>query len=115
MSSTFYIVQHEFKVGKAEEWWEKFYAAMASGGGWDDVVAENKGKGFYNHSANAVSKAGPLYCFWEVKEGLSAEEFQEFIDGPSGPGFGQDALMNICKPIDTTLMNGKTPYPPVFS
>ena len=45
----------------------------------------------------------------------SAEEFQEFIDGPSGPGFGQDALMNICKPIDTALMNGQTPYPPVFS
>ena len=52
---------------------------------------------------------------WEVKEGISAEEFQEFIDGPSGPGFGQDALMNICKPIDTALMNGQTPYPPVFS
>ena len=115
MSSTFYIVHHEFKVGKAEKWWEKAYAAMAPGGGWDDAVAENKEKGFYNHSANAVSKTGPVYCFWEVKEGISAEEFQEFIDGPSGPGFGQDALMNICKPIDTTLMNGKTPYPPVFS
>jgi len=24
-------------------------------------------------------------------------------------------LMNICKPIDTSLMNGQTPYPPVFS
>ena len=53
--------------------------------------------------------------FWEVKEGISAEEFQEFIDGPSGPGFGQGALMNICKPIDTALMKGQTPYPPVFS
>ena len=46
---------------------------------------------------------------------IVAEDFQEFIDGPSGPGFGQDALMNICKPIDTSLMNGQTPYPPVFS
>ena len=36
-------------------------------------------------------------------------------DGPSGSGFGQDALMNICKPIDTALMNGQKPYPPVFS
>jgi len=71
--------------------------------------------GFFNHSANAVTKTGPVYCFWEVKEGISAEEFQEFIDGPSGPGFGQDALMNICKPIDTSLMNGQTPYSPVFS
>ena len=85
------------------------------GGGLDDAVAANKEKGFYNHSANAVTKTGPMYCFWEVKEGISAEEFQEFIDGPSGPGFGQDALMNICKPIDSSLMNGQTPYPPVFS
>ena len=52
--------------------------------------------------------------FWEVKEGISAEDFQEFIDGPSGPGFGQDALKNVCKPIDTSLINGQTPYPPVF-
>ena len=85
MSSTFYIVHHEFKAGKAEKWWETAYAAMAPGGGWDDAVAANK-----------------------------KEKFQEFIDGPSGPGFGQDALMNICKPIDTSLMNGQTPYPPVF-
>jgi len=87
---------------------------MSPGGGWDDAVAANKEKGFFNHSANAVTKTGPVYCFWEVKEGISAEDFQELIDGPSGPGFGQDALMNICKPIDTALMNGQTPYPPVF-
>ena len=106
MSSTFYIVHHEFKAGKAEKWWETAYAAMSPGGGWDDAVAANKEKGFFNHSANTVTKTGPVYCFWEVKEGISAEEFQEFIDGPSGPGFGQDALMNICKPIEISLMNG---------
>ena len=61
----------------------------------------------FNHSANAVIKTGPVYCFWEVKEDIAAEEFQEFIDGPSGSGFEQDALMNICKPIDTSLMDGK--------
>jgi len=51
----------------------------------------------------------------QLKEGISAEEFQKFIDGPSGPDFGQNALMNIYKPIDTSLMNGQAPYPPVFS
>ena len=56
-----------------------------------------------------------MYFFWELQEGISAEEFQEFIDLPSGPGYRQDALINICKPIDTSLMNGQTPYPPVFS
>ena len=88
---------------------------MALGGGWDNAMADNKEKAFYNHSANAVTKNGPIYCFWEVKEGISAQEFQEFIDGPSGPGFGQGSLMNIYKPIDKALMNGQTPYPPVFS
>ena len=42
-----------------------------------------------------------------MKEGISAEEFQKFIDGPSVPGFGFDALMNIYKSIDISLMEGK--------
>ena len=41
MASTFYIVHHEFKAGKAEKWWDKAYAAMSPGGGWDDAVAAN--------------------------------------------------------------------------
>ena len=61
---------------------------MSSCGGWDDAVAADKEKWFFNHSANALTKTVPVYCFWEVKEGISAEEFQEFIDGTSGPGFG---------------------------
>ena len=55
MASTFYIVHHEFKAGKAEKWWETAYAAMSPAGGWDDAVAANKEKGFFNHSANAVT------------------------------------------------------------
>ena len=87
---------------------------MSPGGGQDDAVAANKEKAFYNHSANAATKTGPMYFFWEVKQVISAEELQEFVDGPSGQGFGQDALMNICKPIYTALMNGQTPYPAFF-
>ena len=60
MASTFYIVHHEFKAGKADKWWETAYAAMSPGGGWDDAVAANKEKGFFNHSANAVTKTGPV-------------------------------------------------------
>ena len=56
MSPTFYIVLHEFKVGKAQRWWETAYAAMAPGGGWDDAERQIKKKGFFNHSANAVAK-----------------------------------------------------------
>tara|TARA_Y100001968_G_C19074178_1_gene579888 strand:+ start:417 stop:683 length:267 start_codon:yes stop_codon:yes gene_type:complete len=88
---------------------------MSPVGGWDNAVAENKEKGFFNHSANAVSADGSIYCIWEVKEGITAQGFQKFVDGPTGAGFGKNALMNICKPIDTSLMNGQTPYPRVFS
>ena len=114
MASNFYIVHHEFRAGTSSKWWETAYAAMAPGGGWDEAVAANKEKGFFNHSANAVTTNGPIYCIWETKEKISIEEFQEFIDGPTGPGFGLNALMNICKTIDTSLMNGQTQYPRVF-
>ena len=49
------------------------------------------------------------------KEGVYTEEFQKFINGPSGPGLRINALMNICKSIDISLMNGQTPCPRVFS
>ena len=114
MASNFYIVHHEFKAGKASQCRDTAYATMAPGGGQDDSIISNKEKGFYNHSANVITKEGPIYCIWEIKEGISIEEFQKFIDGPSGPRFGIDALMNICKEIDITLMNGQTTYPRVF-
>ena len=37
---------------------------------------------------------------WKVKEGISTEEFEKFIDSPSVPGFVIGALMNICNAID---------------
>ncbi|KGF88612.1 hypothetical protein EU91_0546 [Prochlorococcus marinus str. GP2] len=36
---------------------------MSPGGGLDDAVAITKEKGFFNHSANAVTKTGPVYFF----------------------------------------------------
>ncbi len=37
-------------------------------------------------------------------DGITAEQFQEFIDGPTNPGFGIHALKNICKEINVDLM-----------
>ena len=36
------------------------YAAIPIIGGWDDALAANKEKGFYNHSENAVTKTSPV-------------------------------------------------------
>ena len=77
MAPTFYIFHYEFRAGTFSKWWKTGYAAMASGWGWDDAAAANKGKGFFNHSANAVISNGPIYCLWETKEGISIDEFQE--------------------------------------
>ena len=115
MASNFYIVHHEFRVGTSSKLWKNAYVAMAPGGGGDKAITANIEKGFYNHSANAVTSDGPVYCIWETKEKITVEEFQEFIDVPTGTGFGLNALMNICKPIDTSLMKGHHPYQRVFS
>ncbi len=47
---------------------------MVPGGGLNEEVAKIKEKDFYNHSANAVTKTGPLYLFWKVKLGFSSKE-----------------------------------------
>jgi len=86
---------------------------MAPGGGWDAAVAVNLEAGFYNHSFCPVGPEGPAFCIWEVRDGISAEEFQEFIDGPNGVNFGLNAWMNICRKIDVE-MAGQTPYPRKF-
>ena len=113
MASKFFHVHHEFRAGKAQQWWETAQAAMAPGGGWDEAVAKNLEAGFYNHSFCPIGPEGPAFCIWEVREGITAEEFQEFIDGPNGVNFGLGAWMNICREINVE-MAGTPPYPRKF-
>ena len=113
MASKFFHVHHEFRAGKAQQWWETAQAAMAPGSGWDEAVAKNLEAGFYNHAFCPIGQEGPAFCIWEVREGITAEEFQEFIDGPNGVNFGLAAWMNICKEINVELA-GNPPYPRKF-
>ena len=113
MASRFFHVQHEFRAGKAQQWWETAQAAMAPGGGWDDAVIRNMEAGFYNHCFCPVGPEGPAFCIWEVREGITAEQFQDFIDGPNGVNFGLGAWMNICREINVELA-GNPPYPRKF-
>ena len=113
MASRFFHVQHEFRAGTAQQWFETVQKALAPGGGWDDAVTRNLEAGFYNHSFNPVGLEGPAFCIWEVREGISAEQFQDFIDGPMGVNFGLDAWMNICREINIDLA-GTPPYPRKF-
>ena len=52
------------------------------------AVAKNLEAGFYNHAFCPIGPEGPAFCIWEVREGITVEEFQEFIDGPNGVNFG---------------------------
>ena len=45
---------------------------------------------------------------------MSIEEFQKFINVPLGQGFVIDALINIWKSLDISLIDGQTPYPRFF-
>ena len=37
---------------------------------------------------------------------MYTKEFQKFINGPSGPGYGNDALIYICKLMEISLIDG---------
>ena len=113
MASKFFHVHHEFRAGQAQQWWETAQAAMSPGGGWDEAVANNLEAGFFNHAFCPIGPEGPAYCIWEVREGITDVEFQEFIDGPNGVNFGLAAWMNICKEINTELA-GTPPFPRKF-
>ena len=113
MASKFFHVQHEFRAGTSQTWWEAAQAAMAPGGGWDDAVAKNLEAGFYNHAFCPIGPDGPAFCIWEVREDISLEDFQAFIDGPMGVNFGLNAWMNICREINIELA-GNPPYPRKF-
>ena len=73
MASRFFHVQHEFRAGKSQQWWDAAQKAMAPGGGWDEAVSRNLQAGFFNHSFNPIAPEGPAFCFWEVQEGITEE------------------------------------------
>ena len=75
---------------------------MTSGGGWRRLSKKPR-SGIDNNAFCPVGPEGPAFCLWEVREGITAEEFQEFIDGPNGVNFGLGALMNICKEINVEM------------
>ena len=110
MASKFFHVHHEFRADQSQLWWEIAQAAIALGGGWGEAVANILDAGFYNHSFCHFGPEGPAYCIWEVREGITAVEFQEFIDGPNGVNFGLQAWTNICKKINIELA-GQPPFP----
>ena len=108
MASQFYLVHHHIKPNMSKAWW-----GIIGGQTEEDSKEYEKSvmeKGFFNHSFMPMGLDGPMYCVWEVKDGISASEFQEFIDGPDGVNFGLAALNNNVMQLNLELTGGQTPY-----
>ena len=114
IASTFISFITNLELGLLQSGGKRHMQQWNPGVDREETIASTKEKGG-NHSSNAVTAAGPIYFIWETKEGITSEEFQEFVDGPTGLGFGLNALMNICKPIYASLINGQKPYQKSFS
>ena len=110
MASQFFVVHHHFKPDMAGSWWEKIGAILGDEAAAEENVKSTMEKGFFNHSFMPMASKGPIYCIWEAKEGISASEFQDFIDGPDGVNFGLTALNNNVMQINLELTGGQTPY-----
>ena len=75
MASKFFHVHHEFRAGKAQQWWDTAQAAMAPGGGWDDAVARTLEAGFYNRTF-CPDIAEIAFLHLEVHEELQQSNFR---------------------------------------
>ena len=113
MASQFYIIHHHFKLGMAASCQgvmaEADKTAQAS-------QAENWMKmGYFNHCFMPLSQEGPMYCVWEVKDGISEAEFQDFVDGPDGVNMGMKSLNNNVMKVNLELTDGVPPYERKFA
>ena len=64
-----------------------------------------------NHCFKPISKDGPMYCVWEVKDGVSATNFQYFLDSPGGvERTGCKTINNVVMKVDLELTGGAPPY-----
>ena len=84
MASQFYLVHHHIKPNMSEAWWG------IVGGQTEEDSKEYENRSWKKDFSTILS------CQWDQtdrctfgsKDGISASEFQDFIDGPDGVNFG---------------------------
>ena len=85
----FYVIEHTFKAGKAEEWWGNFAKIMGEPDGMVKMTKAQHDNGFHNHSfLPGMTADGIVHCVWEAAPGKTAADMQAFIDGEVGPSMG---------------------------
>ena len=91
----FYAVVHEWKAADSAA---KFWQMMSSMGPAEYAALgkKNNAAGYHNHVFMPTKDDGLVLCLWECEDAqTSPESFQQFIDGPDGPGAGQ-IFKNTC-------------------
>ncbi len=71
--------------------------------------------GYFNHCFMPLSQKGHINCVWEVKDGISETEFQDFIDGPDGVNIGMESLNNNVMKLKLELKGRVLPYGSKFA
>jgi hypothetical protein len=102
-AGSFFWVKHTFNEGTAEGFWENMATIDM-----DEFAAANKKKGFCNHLFMPTTDPSTVFCVWESKAPMTAEEFAVFMDGPDGPAPG--VFTNAVYPV----MEGGTTPPAAF-
>lgn len=82
-TGAWFFVKHNLKEGKGDDFWAWMGALDMKA-----YTEKANAAGFANPCFCPTAKEGPLFCIWETKADMSAEEFTKFIDGPDGPAPG---------------------------
>lgn len=111
-TGSMFWVYHEFQEGAGPSFWESMAGMTPEQMG--AMASKNASLGFWNHSFQPLAPEGPVICVWESQREMSSDEFQQFIDGPDGPGGGQVFLNQVHKAIPgAVLPPAKFPKPSV--
>lgn len=111
--SSIYLVQHTFKHGKAEGWWQAMAGVMGDADKMAAFQAAQKEAGFNGLAFMPTGTASDCWCLWEAAPGKTGADMESFIDGPLGPSLG--AFVNKCIPIDLPLCGGAPTLTRAFS
>ncbi len=76
LALTVHILQHGFKAGTASKWWNTDYSEMTAEGCSHNSVVVYKEKGFYNLSANSITKEGRFTVFGKWKKDYILKNFK---------------------------------------
>ena len=76
-NANFFVIQHKFKAGKAEEWWGNFGKMASDPSAMAAMTKSAHDRGFHNHGFLPQAEAdGIVHCVWEARAGKTVGDMQ---------------------------------------